>query len=169
MRTVAAASPDDGPARALLDHPETYPGLIEHGSARQLLRLWRYPSFAPWCSWAVIEARSGLFLRRVVWDRHDRSGKPQPVTYGCEAPLRPEMLATVLGELAVIRLTPFPTVRILGLDGTGCGVEQGDLFGFARFEWWDVRHPEDWGPLHQWHERTAGRLDALLPARSIVG
>lgn len=168
MRTTTATAPDDGPARALLDRPEAYPGLVEHRNARQLLRLWRYPSFEPWCSWAVIKARSGLFLRRVVWDRLDRSGMPQPVTYGCEAPLQQEMVELVLGELAAVRLVPFPTASALGLDGTGYGVEQDIGLRSARLTWWDV-HPEDWAPLHRWHERTAARFDALLPARSVVG
>ena len=153
-------------AHALLDRPETYPGLAARGRGRRLLRLWRYPSFEPYCSWAVIEARSGLFLRRVVWDQRRDDPTPEPVTYGSEALLRQEELAEVLAELAAIRLTPFPTIRILGLDGTGYGVEQGDSFGSARLEWWDLRHPEDWAPLHRWHERTAARFDALLPARS---
>jgi hypothetical protein len=159
----AAGSPSEQ-AHALLDHPETYPGLVPHPGARRLLRLWRYPSFEPCCSWVVIEARSGLFLRRVVWDQ--RRQDLEPVTYGSEAVLRQAELAEVLAELAAIRLAPFPTMKIPGLDGTGYGVEQGDGFGSARLEWWDLRHPEDWAPLHRWHERTAARFDALLPARS---
>jgi len=164
---MTADGPHCGQAHALLDHPETYPGLVQHRDARRLLRLWRYPSFEPYCSWAVIEARSGLFLRRVIWDqrRHD----PEPVTYGSEAVLRQEEYAAVLAELAAIKLAPFPTIRILGLDGTGYGVEQGDGFRSARLEWCDLHHPEDWAPLHQWHERTAARFDALLPARSAAG
>ncbi|WP_152613568.1 hypothetical protein [Inquilinus limosus] len=114
MKTTTATAHDDGPARALLDRAEAYPGLVEHRNARQLLRLWRYPSFEPWCSWTVIEARSGLFLRRVIWDQHDRSGMPQPVTYGCEAPLPPEVIGPVLGDLAAIRLVPFPTASASG-------------------------------------------------------
>jgi hypothetical protein len=66
---MTASGPHFGQAHALLDHPETYSGLAPHRDARRLLRLWRYPSFEPYCSWAVIEARSGLFLRRVVWDQ----------------------------------------------------------------------------------------------------
>jgi hypothetical protein len=163
-----AVAPRSDEAHALLDHPETYPGLVEHRNARQLLRLWRYQSFEPCCSWAVIEARSGLFLRRVVWDRLDRSGMPQPVTYGCEVPLRQEIVAPVLGELAAIRLVPFPMASTLGLDGTSYGVERGTGFRSARLSWWDV-HPEDWAPLHQWHEQTAASFDALLPARSVTG
>ncbi|WP_342236809.1 hypothetical protein [Inquilinus sp. OTU3971] len=162
----AAASPSDQ-AHALLDHPETYPGLVQHRDARRLLRLWRYPSFEPYCSWVVIEARSGLFLRRVVWDQ--RRQDLEPATYGSETVLRQAEIAEVLAELAAIRLAPFPTMRILGLDGTGCGVEQGEGFGSARLEWWDLRHPEDWAPLHRWHERTAARFDTLLPARSMAG
>jgi hypothetical protein len=164
---VTAANSHSEQAHALLDHPETYPGLVQHRGARRLLRLWRYPSFEPHCSWAVIEARSGLFLRRVVWDQ--RRQDPEPVTYGSETVLRHEELAAVLAELAAIRLAPFPTMRILGLDGTGYGVEQGDGFRSARLDWSDLRHPEDWAPLHRWHERTAARFDALLPSRSAAG
>jgi len=153
-------------AHALLDRPETYPGLVGRKGARQVLRLWRYPSFEPYCSWAVIDIRSGLFLRRVVWDRHNRSATPQPVTYGCEAPLRQEWLAPVLADLAAISLAPFLMAGNLGLDGTSYGVERGGGFGSARLDWWDLRHPEDWAPLHQWHERMAARFDALLPTRS---
>jgi hypothetical protein len=156
-------------AYALLDRPETYPGLAGRRGARRLLRLWRYPSFEPYCSWAVIEARSGLFLRRVVWDQRQEDPTPEPVTYGSEAVLRQEEFAEILAELAAISLAPFPTIRTLGLDGTGYGVEQGDLFRSVRLEWWDLHHPQDWAPLHQWHERTAARFDALLPARSTAG
>lgn len=160
-------SPSDR-AHALLDCPETYPGLVERRGARRLLRLWRYPSFEPYCAWAVIEVRSGLFLRRVVWDQRRKDPAPEPVTYGSEVVLRQERLAEALAELAAIRLAPFPTIRTIGLDGTGYGVEQGDIFRSARLGWWDS-HPEDWAPLHQWHERTAARFDALLPARSAAG
>ena len=164
---MTAANSHSEQAHALLDHPETYPGLVQHRDAHRLLRLWRYPSFEPCCSWAVIEARSGLLLRRVVWDQGRQD--LEPVTYGSETVLRQEELVAVLAELAAIRLAPFPTMRILGLDGTGYGVEQDDGFGSARLEWWDLRHPEDWAPLHRWHELTAARFDALLPARSAAG
>ncbi|MFX9552262.1 hypothetical protein ABTO49_22040, partial [Acinetobacter baumannii] len=70
--------------------------------------------------------------------------------------------------LAAIRLAPFPTTRTLGLDGTDYGVEQGNGFRSAKLSWWDV-HPEDWAPLHQWHDQTTARFDALLPARSVIG
>lgn len=150
-------------AYALLDRPEVHPGLVRRWPARQLLRLWRYPSFEPFRSWAVIEVKSGLFLRRVVWNRLDGSAEPQPVTYGFEAPLGQRDVAPVLDELAAVRLVPFPARGFLGLDGTRFGVEQSNGLRSARLDWWDV-HPEDWKPLHQWHERMTARFDSLLPA-----
>jgi hypothetical protein len=53
-------------------------------------------------------------------------------------------------------------------NSTSYGVEQDTGFRRARLSWWDV-HPEDWEPLHQWHEQTAASFDALLPARSATG
>ena len=62
-------------ALQVLESPESYPSLTERPFARTLLRIWRYPSFEPYSSWALIQASSQVFLRRVTWDKSDVYGK----------------------------------------------------------------------------------------------
>lgn len=61
--------------RHALEHPgEVEPrGDLHHYGL--FLRLWRYPSFAPWTSWALFEPdryavdANALYVRQITWDQ----------------------------------------------------------------------------------------------------
>jgi hypothetical protein len=148
-------------ASELLEHPEAYPGLVERKFARVRLRLWRYPSFEPLRSWAVLQAKKALFLRRIVWDQGRTEGL-KPTTYGSEVPLEKPVLDMLLAELQAVELPPFLPVSSIGLDGTTYGVEAGSYMLSARLTWWEAP-PKAWEPLRDWHMRTAALFDSLLP------
>jgi hypothetical protein len=147
--------------RQILEHPELYPGLPQREYARVILRTWRYPSFEPYFSWAVVQAKGELFLRRVVWDQRRRD-VPEPITFGSEVPLDSKEYSLLLDELQVIKVPPFLSVSTVGLDGTSYGVESGSYMLSARLAWWEAA-PAAWAPLQQWHERAASAFESLLP------
>ncbi len=144
-----------------LEHPERYPGLAERKLPRVLLRIWCYPSFDPYRSWAAIQAREGLFLRRIVWDQ-GRTGRLKPTTYGSEVPLEHSVFDELVADLQAIELPPFLAVSTIGLDGTSYGVETGSYMLSARLAWWQTP-PEAWEPLRNWHARASALFDSLLP------
>jgi hypothetical protein len=149
-------------ALRLLESPASYPGLAERARARVSLRIWRYPSFEPCSSWALVEASKSVFLRRVTWDqRHPLS--TEPVTYGSEVPIKPHLYEPLLAQLRSIQLPPFIAVATLGIDGTSYGVEIGAFGLSARLSWWETP-PREWAALHSWHADAVARFDALLPA-----
>jgi hypothetical protein len=149
--------------REFLEPPENYPGLVERARASVCLRVWLYPSFEPQRSWAVIRAKEGLFLRRIVWDQQRRGGGLRPPdTYGSETPLANSVFDMLQAELQAIELPPFLPVPTIGVDGTSYGVETGSYMPSARLAWWHTL-PEAWGPLRNWHARAAALFDSLLP------
>jgi hypothetical protein len=150
-------------AMQMLEAPERYPGLAERPYARTLLRLWRYPSFEPYSSWALIETKSQVFLRRVTWDQTHVLG--MPVTFGSEAPIEAQAPAyeELLARLRDIQLPPFIKVATCGIDGTSYGVEIGAFGLSARLSWWETPPPE-WAALVSWHAETVEKFDGLLPA-----
>lgn len=147
-------------ARRLLEAPGSYPGLAERPHAHVSLRIWRYPSFSPWSSWAIIEASKEMFVRRVTWDQSLLS--IEPVTYGSEAPIELSHLEPLLAELKNIELPPFMSVPTVGIDGTTYGIEIGVFRLSARLSWWETP-PAEWAALHRWHAEAIARFDALLP------
>ena len=148
----------------LLEHPAEYPGLALLMPPRVLLRVWRYPSFEPWCSWAVLEADGSLFLRRIAWD-HRRLVISDPITYGSEVLIERSTFDSLSSELHDIELMPFAPVSTLGIDGTTYGVEVGDFGVSARLSWW-ASPPADWVPVQEWHERAVALFESLLPAQT---
>jgi hypothetical protein len=149
-------------ALALLEKPETYPGLAQRKHSLVLLRVFQYPSFQPCSSWAVVQVAKNLFLRRVTWDqRHPFT--PEPVTYGAEVPLESSIFNALTTELRAIQLTPFVVVSTIGIDGTSYGVEVGGFGSSARLSWWETP-PPNWAPLQQWHAHAVTQFEALLPA-----
>jgi hypothetical protein len=148
-------------ALALLEHPESYPGLPGHAGSRLLLRVWRYPSFTPYFAWAVIASRDVLFLRRVVWDQAARI-LPTPRTFGCEIPLQKGTFEPIMARLRTIQIPPFLPVPTIGLDGTSYGVEYGDFILSCKLTWWETP-PVEWTPLQQWHTATTQLFESLLP------
>jgi hypothetical protein len=149
-------------ALALLESPAQYPALPKRERSFVQLRVWRYPSFHPCSSWAVVRAGKNLFLRRVTWDqRHPPT--PDPVTYGSEISLDATAYEAVLASLREVQLPPFITVSTIGLDGTRFGVELGGFGPSARLSWWETPPPE-WSQLREWHAQTVAQFDGLLPA-----
>jgi hypothetical protein len=148
-------------AMQLLESPESYPGLAVRPYARTLLRVWRYPSFEPYSSWALIEAKSHVFVRRVTWDR-SQTQTVTPETFGSEVPIEAQAYEGLLSRLREIQLPPFMTVARLGLDGVSYGVEVA-VFGLsARLSWWQTAPPE-WAGLESWHSEAIEKFDGLLP------
>jgi hypothetical protein len=146
----------------MLESPLGYPGLPDRSFARVLLRVWRYPSFQPYASWALIQARTEFFLRRITWDqRHPLADTP--VTYGAEVEIDTSVHEPLLAGLRGIRLPPFIPASTVGIDGTTYGVEAGDYMRSARVAWWETP-PAEWAGLGLWHAEAIARFEALLPA-----
>lgn len=148
-------------ALKVLEAPESYPNLAVRPYARTLLRIWRYPSFQPYSSWALIEASSQVFLRRITWDQSHVLGTP--VTFASEAPIQAPAYEGLLLRLREIELPPFITVATSGIDGTTFGIEIGAFGLSARLSWWETPPPE-WAALETWHAEAVEKFDELLPA-----
>lgn len=148
-------------AMQMLESPESYPGLTERPHARTLLRIWRYPSFEPYSSWALIEARSQVFLRRVTWDKSELLAIT-PDTFGCEAPVEAQAYEGLLARLREIQLPSFISEVRLGIDGVTYGVEVAAFGLSARFSWWNTPPPQ-WAALESWHSEAIETFDGLLP------
>ena len=147
----------------ILSHPHNYPGLPEHRQPA-ILRIWEYPSFAPYVSWAIFRSKKECAVRRITWAQ-SKTIAPQPVTYGAEAAIEESALNKLLNELAKIQLPPFLDVPTLGIDGASYGVEIGSFGASARLCWWN-KLPQEWAALQQWHERAVQQFESLLPART---
>lgn len=146
----------------MMESPLEYRGLPHHPLARVLLRVWRYPSFQPYASWALIQARKDVLVRRVTWDqRHPLADTP--VTFGCEAVVETALHEALTSALRDIRLPPFVSATTAGIDGTTYGVDFGGYMRSARLSWWE-QPPAEWAELGAWHEQAIARFDALLPA-----
>ena len=149
-------------AMQMLELPESYPSLAERPFARTLLRIWRYPSFGPYLSWALIQASSQMFVRRVTWDKSDMLAVT-PVTFGSEVAIEEPAYEGLLLRLREMQLPPFITVARLGLDGTTYGIETSAFGLSARLSWWQDPPPE-WAALGIWHAEAVEKFDGLLPA-----
>ncbi len=68
-------------ARHALEHPGEVEPRGDLHRYRLFLRLWRYPSFEPWVSWAVFEPGryaddAELFhVRQITWDQQRNLGR----------------------------------------------------------------------------------------------
>jgi len=158
-------------AMVLLENPTKYPGLPAKKNALMRLRLWRYPSFQPSSSWAVLQVDEALFLRRITWDHRRPMTVPsnmataEPVTYGCEAPIASAVFETVLHSFQAMKLPPFVPVSTCGIDGTSYGFEMSSFALSARFSWWESL-PAAWSQLEEWHSSTIAQFEDLLPANT---
>lgn len=151
-------------AEQLLESPLDYPGLATRKFARVLLRVWTYPAFDPYCSWAIVATKTEYFLRRVTWDQRVMSPS-SPVTYGAEVPIDRTFAESVEQALQAIQLPAFIPVNTIGLDGVSNGVEVGSYMASATFRWW-CEPPELWHALSTWHSNTIRSFEALLPERT---
>lgn len=149
-------------ALRILESPASYPGLAKHSRAHVSLRVWQYPSFLPYSSWAIIEASKHLFLRRITWDQ-SQILSTGPVTFGSEVPIEPFHLEPLLAQLESIQIPPFISVATVGIDGTTYGIEVGSFRLSARVSWWETP-PAEWAALHSWHAQAVAAFEAFLPA-----
>jgi hypothetical protein len=129
-------------ARHALEHPGEVepPGGLHRYSL--FLRLWRYPAFEPWISWAIFEPgryaddANALHVRQITWDqRRDlgrfadpmewlRQGYRAPPTLNvADATVSPETLKPYLDELAHARIPVLPRESSIVLDGEERGAE----------------------------------------------
>lgn len=149
-------------ALRLLESPLGYPGLPDHPRVRVLLRVWRYPSFQPYASWTLAQAREEVFLRRITWDqRHPLADTP--VTFGAEVVIQAQAYEPLLSTLRSIQLPPFIPANPAGIDGTTYGVELRDDVGSTGIAWWQTP-PAEWAELGRWHSDAVAAFEALLPA-----
>jgi len=154
LRTLS----NDAEARYLLENPLDYPGLVTRPRSKVLLRVWRYPSFEPQCSWAIIEAEDELFLRRVI---RGPSG-----TYGSETPFEKPAYDNLATDLGNIQVTPFEADESLGLDGTWYGIERVSSHITATIRWWGCP-PSKWPALERWHQKSTEIFDSVLPMSTV--
>ncbi len=145
-------------AQNILEHPESHPSLERLNPREINLLLWQHLTWGPWYSWAVIDARSSLRLRRVIWDR--RRDIIQPTTYGYDELLSPDIYKDLIAKLEGLRIKPFID-GTMGLDGTTYGLRWRKYSNESRIEWWyagkGLKH------LHVWYMETITLFDSLLP------
>jgi hypothetical protein len=144
--------------RQLLDHeaPEW---------AASQLRLWHYPSFAPYKSWSIHYNRrvDKYLLYRVSWDRDkdvDRIDKfteielaqadPTPSIQFQSTKIRREEIDKRLAELRRLTFPIFIENQLVGIDGDWFGIEMGDGFVSSRISWWSEGPPE-WVEVISWY------------------
>ena len=147
-------------ALRILESSASYPGLPQYRHSCVSLRIWEYPSFQPYSSWAIIEASKQMFLRRVTW-HHIPS--IEPITFGSEVPIEPTQLEPLLAQLKSIQIPPFIRVPTVGIDGTTYGIEIRSFRVSARLSWWETP-PAEWAALQSWHAQAVATFEALLPA-----
>jgi len=124
------------------------------------LRVWRYPSFKPQCSWAIVEAKDELFLRRVVRDPF------RGFTYGSETPFDKSVYDKLSAELENIQIAPFESAEGIGLDGTSHGIERVSFRVSLRISWWESP-PSGWAALQGWHQKATQIFDSALPMSTV--
>ncbi|MEM9092983.1 MAG: hypothetical protein AAGC93_30185 [Cyanobacteria bacterium P01_F01_bin.53] len=115
---------------SLLDHPEEYPGLpIRRDTDRRLL-IFRYPSFEPYFSWSLFYSNKTYWIRRVGWDPSKcfPSENAEPLTFGSEVVCPNEVAETLLSSLATISIRPLQQPKLIGMDGTICGIVVGNYW-----------------------------------------
>jgi hypothetical protein len=139
-----------------LENSLGYPGLVDRARDRIRLRVWRYPSFEPHSSWSMIEAKSGLFLRRVIWEQR------RDFTYGSETPFERPVYDKLCLDLENIEVTPFEAFEGIGLDGTRYGIERFSSFTSSKISWWESP-PPGWTALQRWHQKAIEIFDSVLP------
>ena len=157
-------------AEKQLQHPEVH---LPHHSL--LLRLWHYPSFAPWTSLLVYvpgiryEQSESPLVIAATWNRpfdaqrftdpmkglaHGLSTAPT-ITLK-QASLSPSLLDVNLRRLEAIAL-PLILDRSIGVDGAGFGIETASV----RLRW-HASQREPWLPLREWYEQMQTFLQRSL-------
>jgi hypothetical protein len=141
-------------AQHALEHPyEVEP----HGDLHRyslFLRLWRYPSFASWISWAIFEPgkyaddASALHVRQIRWDQGRDLGRfanpmewlrqgyrAPPTIHVADTAVSRETLRPYLDELAHTRIPLLLRESSIVLDGEERGVETYSGVISTRINW----------------------------------
>ena len=143
-------------ARQLLEEPQHYAGFAVRKTAKPVLRLWRYPSFDPMASWALVRDEDAHVVRRVVCSPVSEaiagtdSFELRYDTFGTEAVLPAETVDALVSKLTGIVLPPFVRRHRAGLDGCSYGVQWGDPQEEVRLTWWR-QSPSDWAEFRHWY------------------
>jgi hypothetical protein len=155
-------------AERILAKPHVYPGLLPVPEAE--MRLWIYPSFAPYASWSVHRAMSRIIVRRVV--AQPRISPLEAGTgmqsYASEADVAESEVSATLASfecLDLVALARHPP-QGLGIDGTVFGIQRGCGPSAQVLEWWSV-FPPALSSIAEWHRITRRLLNGFLPACSV--
>lgn len=167
-------------ANEALEHPERRWPEVAH---RGLLRLWEFPSFDAWTTWLLVDAcrsSSGLpddgpALRELTWDQNfdkRRFGDPlfglqhglstAPTLRRRDIALTDQQNRQLVSGLSRLTLPLGARHRVIGVDGTGYGLEFGDYMTKVRLSWWGDQ-PAEWAPLHRWFWRKRKLIARLFP------
>lgn len=149
-------------AKFVLEQAEHFELLPKHSNMRVLARVWIYPTFAPWMSWTVLSARSGFYVRRIIWDQ-SRQNTATFSFFGSEGHLQKEVWTSLASELDQLVIQPFVAVNGLHIDGTIFGVERISDCITAKLSWWGDP-PSSWEAVAHWHTTTIKAFQLLLPA-----
>lgn len=126
---------------------------------RPLLRLWHHGQTGLPTTWLILPASNHHVVRRTLDKRANPPGNFGPEL--AEVLLPPETFKTVMAELELVSVRPTASSALV-LDAGTYGVEI-DHYPAPVVLAWAGRAPIGWESLEAWHQRTAHRLDALLP------
>lgn len=157
-------------ANEALEHPERrWPEVTRRG----LLRLWEFPSFEAWTTWLLSD--EGPALRELTWDQNfdkRRFGDPlfglqhglstAPTLRCRDVTLTDQQNRQLLSGLNRLTLPLGARCRVIGLDGTGYGLEFGNYMAKVRLSWWGDQ-PAEWAPLHRWFRHKRKLIAKLWP------
>lgn len=161
-----------------LSRPTGAMGSRQFDRAAVVVLIWRYPSFQPLQSWALIEASepgSNIWtVRRVSWDRcrdYERAmnpiqqaafmvtADPQPTMEVLDARVEEEFAERILSAVRGLSVPSILESRPCVVDGTRNGIETGE--GQARIEWW-CTGPTSWQELTRGVETIRRELDEAV-------
>jgi hypothetical protein len=165
-------------ALARLSRPLEGSGPIGVDRASLVALLWRYPSFEPYQSWALVQGRDatgdGWLVRRTTWDRSaDQARATDPLKQAAlmvdpaptatievaDARAHGDFAAKVLGRLGELTVPPRLASEVIGIDGVVNGLETQR--GRVRLEWW-CDGPPGWQAFTDEVERLRLDLDAVV-------
>lgn len=158
---------DDQKAAYLLEHPESYPGLIQRQEDDRHFLLLHYPTFEPHASWALFQAGDRHWVRRIEWDRSKfiPFHETDPYTYGSEVRCPDGVAKEAIATLSSLSFCPFIKMDGIGLDGATYSVSIGNYLQSCTLSWW-CAPPEEWAEVGAWFSATVDAFETLLPESS---
>ena len=137
-----------------LEHPNEIEPRGDLHRYRLYLRLWRYPAFEPWISWAIFEPGryaddvESFHVRQITWNQqYDLSRFAAPMEWlrqGYRTPptldvadmkVSCETLKPYLDELARAHIPLLPSEGYITLDGEELGIETYGFSALACIVW----------------------------------